>query len=164
MLHYRAAESNLEEIARDFDPKWIVDLELLDDDLCLTADNYLNLCVLHKDLAAASDDDRMHMNEVGLFYLGDMVNVFRHGKLFMQEATEISVPIAGCVLFGTVNGAIGLVVQIPKTFSNCLFELQEKLSEALVLAGGTIGKIGHSFYRGYMTKSRRDEPRGFLDG
>ena len=64
MLHYRSAESNLEEIARDFDPKWIVDLELLDDDLCLTADNFLNLCVLQKNSAAASDDDRMHMNEV----------------------------------------------------------------------------------------------------
>lgn len=48
------------------------------------------------------------MQEVGQFHLGDMVNVFRHGSLVMQHVGESSTPTQGCVLFGTVSGAIGL--------------------------------------------------------
>jgi len=47
------------------------------------------------------------MQSVGQFHLGDMVNVFRHGSLVMQHVGETSTPTQGCVLFGTVNGAIG---------------------------------------------------------
>ena len=47
------------------------------------------------------------MQEVGQFHLGDMVNVFRHGSLVMQHVSESSTPTHGCVLFGTVSGAIG---------------------------------------------------------
>jgi CPSF A subunit region. len=47
------------------------------------------------------------MQEVGQFHLGDMVNVFRHGSLVMQHVGESSTPTQGCVLFGTVSGAIG---------------------------------------------------------
>ncbi|CAG0881514.1 unnamed protein product [Cyprideis torosa] len=164
VLLYRSVESCLEEIARDYDPKWLVAVEILDDDLFLCADNFFNLAVCQKDSSSPNEDERLHMTETGLFHLGEMINVFCHGKLFMQEATEISVPIQGCVLFGTVNGAIGLCCQIPKEFSKCLFELQDKMSETLLLAGGTVGKIQHSFYRGFMTTSRRDESKGFIDG
>ena len=47
------------------------------------------------------------MQEVVQFHLGDMVNVFRHGSLVMQHVGESSTPTQGCVLFGTVSGAIG---------------------------------------------------------
>lgn len=47
------------------------------------------------------------MQEVGQFHLGDMVNVFRHGSLVMQHVGETSTPTQGCILYGTVSGAIG---------------------------------------------------------
>lgn len=58
--------------------------------------------------AATTDEERQQMQEVGQFHLGDMVNVFRHGSLVMQHVGESSTPTQGCVLFGTVSGAIGL--------------------------------------------------------
>lgn len=30
--------------------------------------------------AAATDEERQHLAEIGHFHLGEMVNVFRHGK------------------------------------------------------------------------------------
>lgn len=48
------------------------------------------------------------MQAVGQFHLGDMVNIFRHGSLVMQHVGETSTPTQGCVLFGTVSGAIGM--------------------------------------------------------
>lgn len=47
------------------------------------------------------------MQEVGQFHLGDMANVFRHGSLVMHHIGETSTPTQGCVLYGTVSGAIG---------------------------------------------------------
>lgn len=47
------------------------------------------------------------MQEVGLFHLGEFVNVFCHGSLVMQNLGETSTPTQGSVLFGTVNGMIG---------------------------------------------------------
>jgi CPSF A subunit region len=60
--------------------------------------------------SAAADEDRQQMQECGQFHLGDMINVFRHGSLTMQHVFETSVPTQGCILFGTVNGAIGTYI------------------------------------------------------
>jgi hypothetical protein len=75
---------------------------------CMLLTCYFYL-IRHKNIfsAATSDEDRQQMQEIGQFHLGDMVNVFRHGSLIMQHVFETSVPTQGCVLFGTVNGAIG---------------------------------------------------------
>lgn len=57
--------------------------------------------------AATSDEERQQMQEVGRFHLGDFVNVFRHGTLVMQGVPEASTVTQGCVLYGTVHGALG---------------------------------------------------------
>lgn len=58
--------------------------------------------------AATTEEERQQLSEVGRFHLGDMINVFRHGSLVMDHAAEtLTTPTQGCVLFGTVNGAIG---------------------------------------------------------
>ena len=57
--------------------------------------------------AATSDEERQQMQEVGRFHLGDFVNVFRHGTLVMQGIPEATTVTQGCVLYGTVHGAIG---------------------------------------------------------
>lgn len=62
--------------------------------------------------AATTDEERQHLQEVGLFHLGEFVNVFCHGSLVMQNLGETSTPTQGSVLFGTVNGMIGKVTPV----------------------------------------------------
>lgn len=57
--------------------------------------------------AATTDEERQHLQEVGVFHLGEFVNVFCHGSLVLQNLGETSTPTQGSVLFGTVNGMIG---------------------------------------------------------
>ncbi|MGH0150674.1 UNVERIFIED_CONTAM: hypothetical protein FKN15_017842 [Acipenser sinensis] len=94
-------------IARDFNPNWMSAVEILDDDNFLGAENAFNLFVCQKDSAATTDEERQHLQEVGLFHLGEFVNVFCHGSLVMQNLGESSTPTQGSVLLGTVNGMIG---------------------------------------------------------
>jgi len=119
-------------MARDSNPNWMAAVEILDDDTFLGAENSYNLFVCQKDRyvsllitsslairpdlfialysAATTEEERQQLSEVGRFHLGDMVNCFRHGSLVMDHAAEtLTTPTQGCVLFGTVNGAIGKI-------------------------------------------------------
>lgn len=100
------------------------------------------------------------MPEVAQYHLGDMVNVFRHGSLVMQNVGERTTPNLGCILYGTVSGAIGLVTQIPPDFYEFLRSLQQRLTETIK----SVGKIDHSFYRSYCTEMKQEACEGFIDG
>jgi len=67
------------QIARDFTPNWMSSVEIVDDDTFLGAENSFNLFTCQKDSAATTDEERLHLQEVGLYHLGEFVNVFRHG-------------------------------------------------------------------------------------
>lgn len=70
--------------------------------------------LLHLSISAATtDEERQHLQEVGVFHLGEFVNVFCHGSLVLQNLGESSTPTQGSVLFGTVNGMIGRCSDTP---------------------------------------------------
>jgi len=66
--------------------------------------------------AASTDEERQQMTEVGQIHVGDMINVFRHGSLVMENLGDSSTPHSGSVLYGTVHGAIGNI-----TFTDAVF-------------------------------------------
>lgn len=160
LLQYKQMEGSFEEIARDYQPNWMTAVEILDDDAFLGADNSNNLFVCLKDGAATTDDERQQMPEVAQFHLGDMVNVFRHGSLVMQNIGERTTPTSGCVLFGTVSGAIGLVTQITPDYYEFLRKLQENLTTTIK----SVGKIDHSYWRSFHTEMKTERCEGFVDG
>ncbi|XP_063400808.1 DNA damage-binding protein 1-like [Mytilus trossulus] len=160
LLLYKPMEGCFEEIARDCNPNWMTAVEILDDDNFLGAENSFNLFTCQKDSAATTDEERQNLQEVGLFHLGEFVNVFRHGSLVMQHALESSTPTQGSVLYGTVNGAIGLVTQVPQDFFNFLSEIQARLAKVIK----SVGKIDHSFWRSFHTERKTEPSTGFIDG
>lgn len=98
--------------------------------------------------------------EIGLFHIGEMINCFRHGSLVMQHPSEFETPVSTPILFGSVLGAIGLVVQIPEDFFKFLHDLESRLAKSMK----SIGKIEHGFWRSFHTERRTDTPIGFIDG
>ncbi|KAG7473858.1 hypothetical protein MATL_G00100300 [Megalops atlanticus] len=142
LLAYKPMEGNFEEIARDFNPNWMSAVEILDDDNFLGAENAFNLFVCQKDSAATTEEERQHLQEVGVFHLGEFVNVFSHGSLVLQNLGESSTPTQGSVLFGTVNGMIGLVTSLSESWYSLLMDLQNRLNKVIK----SVGKIEHSLY------------------
>lgn len=160
LLLYKSMEGTFEEISRDSNPNWMTAVEIVDDDIFLGAENSFNLFTCQKDSAATTDEERQNLQESGLFHLGEFVNVFRHGSLVMQHAFESSTPTQGSVLFGTVNGAVGLVTQCPIEFYNFLLEVQNKLAKVIK----SVGKIDHTFWRSFHTDRKTETSIGFIDG
>uniref|UniRef100_A0A8C9ZDP2 Damage-specific DNA binding protein 1 n=1 Tax=Sander lucioperca TaxID=283035 RepID=A0A8C9ZDP2_SANLU len=155
LLAYKPMEGNFEEIARDFNPNWMSAVEILDDDNFLGAENAFNLFVCQKDSAATTDEERQHLQEVGVFHLGEFVNVFCHGSLVLQNLGESSTPTQGSVLFGTVNGMIGLVTSLSEGWYSLLLDLQTRLNKVIK----SVGKI-ESFH----TERKTEQATGFIDG
>ena len=77
------------QIAHDYSPNWMTAVEILDDDTFLGAENSFNLFTCQKDSGSAADDDRSYLQEAGKFYLGEFVNVFRHGMFTVSRATKV---------------------------------------------------------------------------
>merc|ERR1712080_261324 len=123
LLQYKTMEGSFEEIARDFSPNWMTSVEILDDDTFLGAENSFNIFVCQRDSAASTDEDRQQMTEVGQIHVGDMINVFRHGSLVMENLGDSSTQHSGSVLYGTVQGAIGMVTSLPPDFFAFLSDL-----------------------------------------
>lgn len=103
---------------------------------------------------------RSELPEVARFHLGDYVNVFRHDSLVMQNVGERTTPNQGCVLYGTVMGAIGIVTQIPQDFYEFLHSLEDRLTNVIK----SVGKVDHSYYRSYQTTQKTEPCEGFIDG
>ncbi|XP_071476122.1 DNA damage-binding protein 1-like [Diadema antillarum] len=160
LLAYKPMEGCLEEIARDYNPNWMSAVEILDDDTFLGAENSSNLFSCQKDSAATTDEERRHLQEVGLFHLGEFVNVFRHGSLVMQNIGESSIPTTGSVLFGTISGSVGLVTQLSEEFYRFMLEVQNKLTKVIK----SVGKIKHSFWRSFYSERKTEPMDNFIDG
>uniref|UniRef100_A0A8C7PXS5 DNA damage-binding protein 1 n=1 Tax=Oncorhynchus mykiss TaxID=8022 RepID=A0A8C7PXS5_ONCMY len=162
LLAYKPMEGNFEEIARDFNPNWMSAVEILDDDNFLGAENAFNLFVCQKDSAATTDEERQHLQEVGVFHLGEFVNVFSHGSLVLQNLGESSTPTQGSVLFGTVNGMIGLVTSLSEGWYSLLLDLQNRLNKVIK----SVGKIEQvMFWRtSFHTERKTEQATGFIDG
>ncbi|KAJ8344225.1 hypothetical protein SKAU_G00315540 [Synaphobranchus kaupii] len=162
LLAYKPMEGNFEEIARDFNPNWMSAVEILDDDNFLGAENAFNLFVCQKDSAATTDEERQHLQKVGVFHLGEFVNVFSHGSLVLQNLGESSTPTQGSVLFGTVNGMIGLVTSLSEGWYSLLMDLQNRLNKVIK----SVGKIEHSLYpsQSFHTEHKTEQATGFIDG
>lgn len=99
--------------------------------------------------AATTDEERQHLQEVGLFHLGEFVNVFCHGSLVMQNLGETSTPTQGSVLFGTVNGMIGKAacwaptcLLLPPGLPHCPQALQLRL----LCSAGLVTSLSESWY------------------
>lgn len=78
----------------------------------------------------------------------------------MQYVGERTTPNQGCVLYGTVMGAIGIVTQIPQDFYEFLHSLEDRLTNVIK----SVGKIDHSYYRSYQTPQKTELCEGFIDG
>lgn len=68
----------------------------------------------------------MCVQMVGQYHLGDFVNRFRHGSLVMKlpDSEAAKIPT---VLFGTVNGTIGVIASLPQEQFLFLGKLQVSL-------------------------------------
>eukprot|EP01018_Ginkgo_biloba_P031082 Gb_27300 [translate_table: standard] len=159
LLIYKHEEGAIEERARDYNANWMTAVEILDDDIYLGAENNFNLFTVRKNSDAATDEERGRLEVVGEYHLGEFVNRFRHGSLVMRlpdsEASQIPT-----VIFGTVNGVIGVIASLPQDQYQFLEKLQLNLNKVIKGVGG----LSHEQWRSFSSERKTTDAKNFLDG
>eukprot|EP01018_Ginkgo_biloba_P003844 Gb_36569 [translate_table: standard] len=159
LLIYKHEEGAIEERARDYNANWMTAVEILDDDIYLGAENNFNLFTVRKNSDAATDEERGRLEVVGEYHLGEFVNRFRHGSLVMRlPDSEVSqIPT---VIFGTVNGVIGVIASLPQEQFQFLEKLQLNLNKVIKGVGG----LSHDQWRSFSNERKTSDAKNFLDG
>lgn len=160
LFSYKSLQAHFEEIARDFNPAWMTEVEILDEETFLGAEHLFNLFICHRDSKASSDQDRQQMQQVGMFHLGDTVNVFRPGSLVVQHPSESSIDIKRTTLFGTIDGVVGLILSIEPSLYFKLESLQNSLCRIIK----SVGNIDHKDWRAFQQNKSSLTATGFIDG
>jgi len=160
LLQYKTMEGSFEEIGRDYSPNWMTAIEIIDSDTFLGAENANNIFVCSRDSSSSNDEERTMINEHGQIHVGDMINVFCHGSLVMENLGDSSTPHTGSILYGTVHGAIGMVTQLPQDYFEFLNKLQQRLTRVIK----SVGKIEHSQWRRFSNDRKQVPMAGFIDG
>lgn len=152
-------EGAIEERARDYNANWMSAVEILDDDTYLGAENNFNLLTVKKNSEGATDEERGRLEVVGEYHLGEFVNRFCHGSLVMR-LPDSEIGQIPTVIFGTVNGMIGVIASLPQEQYAFLDKLQSSLRKVIKGVGG----LSHEQWRSFNNEKRTVEARNFLDG
>ncbi|KAK3137829.1 hypothetical protein QOZ80_5AG0361010 [Eleusine coracana subsp. coracana] len=159
LLVYKHEESAIEERARDYNANWMTAVEMLDDEIYIGAENNYNLFTVRKNSDAATDDERARLEVVGEYHLGEFVNRFRHGSLVMR-LPDSEIGQIPTVIFGTINGVIGIIASLPHD----QYVFLEKLQSTLVKFIKGVGNLSHEQWRSFHNDKKTAEARSFLDG
>ncbi|KAG2617083.1 hypothetical protein PVAP13_3NG178222 [Panicum virgatum] len=159
LLVYKHEESAIEERARDYNANWMTAVEMLDDEAYIGAENGYNLFTVRKNSDAATDDERARLEVVGEYHLGEFVNRFRHGSLVMR-LPDSEIGQIPTVIFGTINGVIGIIASLPHD----QYVFLEKLQSTLVKFIKGVGNLSHEQWRSFHNDKKTAEARNFLDG
>jgi len=134
-------------------------VEILDDDIYLGAENNFNLFTVRKNSEGATDEERGRLEVVGEYHLGEFVNRFRHGSLVMR-LPDSDVGQIPTVIFGTVNGVIGVIASLPHEQYLFLEKLQSNLRKVIKGVGG----LSHEQWRSFNNEKKTVDAKNFLDG
>ncbi|OMO75054.1 hypothetical protein CCACVL1_16354, partial [Corchorus capsularis] len=159
LLIYKHEEGAIEERARDYNANWMSAVEILDDDIYLGAENNFNLFTVRKNSEGATDEERGRLEVVGEYHLGEFVNRFRHGSLVMR-LPDSDVGQIPTIIFGTVNGVIGVIASLPQEQYMFLEKLQTSLRKVIKGVGG----LSHEHWRSFNNEKKTVEAKNFLDG
>ncbi|CAI9783475.1 unnamed protein product [Fraxinus pennsylvanica] len=159
LLIYKHEEGAIEERARDYNSNWMTAVEILDDDIYLGAENNFNLFTVRKNSEGATDEERGRLEVVGEYHLGEFVNRFRHGSLVMR-LPDSDVGQIPTVIFGTVNGVIGVIASLPYEQYIFLEKLQTILRKVIKGVGG----LSHEQWRSFYNEKKTVDAKNFLDG
>lgn len=132
-----------------------VAIEVLNDDLFLRADGMCNICTFKKDNDVCSNHivhgKELHAYGVqdilmdGRFHLGYQVTHFWLGSLLqMPDSTVRQIPT---LVFGTLEGVIGVMASLPLDDFSLLLDLQSKLREFIK----GVGDFSHEQFRSYYS-------------
>eukprot|EP00045_Choanoeca_perplexa_P014473 m.170346 g.170346 ORF g.170346 m.170346 type:complete len:1105 (-) comp16687_c0_seq1:1038-4352(-) len=163
---WQTETGRFEESASDDTPCYLMASAMVNQDAFLLVDSLYNLSLLQRNETAGNDDELQRLGVAGRFHLGDAINRFARGTLAMQLASagmDVSEDNASdSFVYGTLLGAVGMLIPIPKARQELFVELQKRLASVLKGVGELVFEDYRSLKDTYYTSIA--PAVGFVDG
>lgn len=155
-------EQKLEEVSKDYDAAWTLDVEMLDEDVYVMADHRKNLYTFRRNSYANTESERTRLERIGMFHIGAMVNRVMHGSLVMHVPESEACTVTKTLIFGTADGMIGVIA----TLRADTFRFFHALQCAIVETVPGIGGLKHNEWREmFVDNPTRSNPaKNYIDG
>jgi len=156
------AEHKLEEVAKDYDPAWTLDVEMLDEDVYVMADHKKNLYTFRRNSYANTEAERTRLERIGMFHIGAMVNRVQQGSLVMHVPESERCAVTKTLIFGTADGMIGVIATLRADTYRFFHELQNAIVETVRGIGG----LKHTEWREILVENptRSNPSKNYIDG
>lgn len=152
-------DDEIVELARDYNANWMTAIAFLDDETYIGTENEFNLFVARKNADAATDEERGRLELVGEYHLGEFVNRFRKGSFTMQVSESGAAPLP-TLLYGTINGVLGVVATLPAEQYAVLQKVQSALRNVIKGVGG----LSHATWRSFTNDRKTQDAYNVVDG
>lgn len=167
LIAYNAEQDKLELRARDFSPAWMTACEFIDENHYIGSDANGNIFTCRLNNESMQDEDRSVLEVVGRMHLGDLINHFEPGSLVMETSLDVGDISLGKVpklLFGTINGMIGVIASLDQEIFAKLMSVQQAMRKSVLCA--SVGGFDHIAWRQYQhpTGTASQTECGFIDG
>ncbi len=156
LLHYRAAESLIEEVARDFNSNYMRAVDFMDsmDDFCLGCDDQANIFCVRRQVESKNEEEGMKLEVRGEFHLGDYVNVLCRGTLVSQPIESDQIPGASAAGSVAASNALDIFDIDYKTVTGLPTDKYSVLYGTISGAIGSILALNESSYRFFAAVER----------
>ena len=167
LYSYEIEKNKLTEICRDYNSTWVYSMSQISNDMIYITDIDSNIITLKRNLDSNNEQEKIKCERVAYFNYGERINTMTSTKIKNKDLVLLSdnsnkfKDEVNIIYFGTVEGSIGVIIQINKEIYNFL----KKLEEFLVSKKGD--KVGdfdfkrlHNYRNGFIEK----EDKGFIEG
>jgi len=124
----KLVNEELKYVSKNFSTLYIIDVCLVNADTIIAVDQFFNIMLMQ-------NQGNMRLEITRAFYLGDQVNCLRRGTISYSRGKDFTDNL-DTILYGTVNGALGIIATLPDEIYLKLSALQTVLASRYTGVGG----------------------------
>jgi hypothetical protein len=132
LYNYDLEKEKLTEISRDYNPSWIMSAIQCNESMMYLSDIDGNIISLKSEFFPKSDEEKYKLERKALINLGERINKLYITKLQGKDLKDISIvdkdtDEVDVVYYGTLEGSLGVIIQIKKEIYELLYMLQKHI-------------------------------------
>ena len=178
---YDLEENKLFEICRDYCCSWVYSVSQLNDELLYITDIEGNIISLQKNNFPIKENDEIKLERIAYYNYGERINSMIVTKIKNKDLYSLSPEYkvdknnnenkenndnkenkdeVQIVIFSTLEGSIGQIIQINKD----IFLFLKSLENLLIRKGLNYGNFDYDKWKNYNDEIMNKESKGFIEG
>ena len=157
------------EISRDYSLTWVFGISQCKSDSLYITDIDGNIITLYKELNPKNDQEKFKLERTAFFNFGERINCLvstsiKNDKLYEISNENNNIDLndneVKITFFGTIEGSLGIIIQLNKE----IYDFLRKLQDLIIKNKVNNGNFSYKKWRSYKNERMIKESQGFVEG